>query len=159
MATATARTAPAHPAPARGIVPYWRLWYGLFGAPTIWSIQLIADYALVAHFCYPGNVPIGQPTFGGTRAVGLVVAVVALLVSIGSLLVALASWRETRESHGGETREGAYGGATARERVLEVGEGRARFMALSGVFVSGIFIFAVLMTALPLVTMPLCTYY
>ncbi len=117
----------------------------MFGGPFVWALQSIADFALVAHFCYPNDTPVATPTFGGVRAVGLAVSVVCLLVAVAALFTALRAWGVTRHGHEGEHRE-----------VAEVGEGRARFMALAGILVSGIFVYAVLMNALPLVTMPVC---
>lgn len=136
---------PGHAAPRRGLVPLSHLWFGLFGAPAMWALQLIADFALVAHFCYPNDTPIASPTFGGVRAVALVVSVICLAVGLAALFTALRSWRITRHGRDGEHRE-----------VAEVGEGRARFMAMAGLLVSGIFIYGILMAALPLLTLPVC---
>lgn len=144
----TATTAaPGHPAPARGVVPLWRLWFGLFGAPAVWALQLIADYALVSHFCYPSDTPLADPTWGGTRTVTVVVSVLTLLGAVAALWTAIASWRQLRE---GRERE--------HHQLLEVGEGRARFMAFAGILLSSVFIFGILMNGLPVITMPLCTY-
>ena len=136
---------PGHAAPRRGLVPLSHLWFGIFGGPFVWAVQLLVDFALVAHFCYPNDTPIATPTFGGVRAVALVVSAICSLVSVAALFTALRSWRITRHGRECEHRE-----------VAEVGEGRARFMALAGLLVSGIFIYAVLMNALPIVTLPIC---
>lgn len=145
--TATTTAAPGHPAPARGIVPIWRLWFGLFGAAVLWALQLIANYALVSHFCYPSDTPLASPTWGGTRVVTVVVSVVVLLGALAALSTAITSWRSLREGRDREHHE-----------LLEVGEGRVRFMAFAGILLSSVFIFAILMNGLPVITMPLCTY-
>lgn len=136
---------PGHAAPRRGLVPLWKLWFGIFGGPVVWAIQLIVDYALVAHFCYPNDTPVASSSFGGVRAVAIAVSVLCLVVAVAALFTALHSWSVTRHGHEGEHRE-----------VAEVGEGRARFMAVAGLLVSGIFIYGVLMNALPIVTLPVC---
>jgi len=123
------------------------IWFGIFGGPAAWSLQTIANYAVFAHFCYPGDVPLRSATIDGVRAIGLVVSVVALAVTLAALAASVRAWRETQH-HGGEERE-------ARE-LLEVGEGRARFMAFAGILVSVLFTYAVLMIAVPLVTRPIC---
>jgi len=138
-------TLPAHPAPARHVVPKWRLWFGLFGGPAAWSLQEIADYALNAHSCFPRDVPLADPTFDPVRVVTAVVVVVALGVAAASLWVAYQAWRSTRNGAGRDD-----------HHVLEVGEGRARFMAFSGVLLSSIFAFAVLMNGIPIATLPPC---
>lgn len=138
---------PTHPAPQQHLVGLPALWFGLFGAPAAWAAQLISNYALLGHFCYPRDTPLASPTFGATRAVAIIVSSVLLLVAAAALVVALHSWQATRYRRRAEHHE-----------VAEVGEGRTRFMAMSGLLVSGIFVYAVLMTGLPLLTMSVCTY-
>jgi hypothetical protein len=135
----------AHPAPAEHRVALAALWFGLFGAPTIWSIQLMLNYSLVAHACYPASEPLSAPVFGGLRGTVIAASVVALAVALGAAATAWRSWRATRQEHrGGE------------EALLEVGEGRTRFMALAGLLVSGLFILGVIMNAIPLFIIQPC---
>jgi hypothetical protein len=68
-----------------------------------------------------------------------------LFVSLLALVTAYRSWNMARYGHDREHHE-----------LLEVGEGRARFMALAGILVSAVFVFAVLMNALPLVMRTVC---
>lgn len=133
-----------HPAPAARPVALGRLWFGLFAAPAAWSTQVIVNYALVAHFCYPNREPLAAPTFGGVRLVGIVVSVAAVAVALAALGVARGSWRAT---HG-------YRGAG--DERLDARSGRAQFMAMAGLILSGVFLFAVLMNAAPLVALPVC---
>lgn len=137
----------AHPAPRRGIVPLPTLWFGIFGAPIAWALQLIVDYSLVAHYCYPRDVPLDTPPFGALRVTGILVSVALVLIGVAALLTAVHSWGKARHGHDREHHE-----------LLEVGEGRARFMAFGGVLLSAMFLFALLMTALPLFTNSLCMY-
>ena len=140
----TAATA-AHPAPARHAVRLAALWFGLFGAPVVWSIQLMTNYALVAHGCFPATEPRSTPLFGGLWTVALVVSLAALVVAVAALLVARRSWLATREEH--------HGG---REALLEVGEGRTRFMAYAGMLVSALFVLGVVMATIPLFILSPC---
>jgi phosphotransferase system glucose/maltose/N-acetylglucosamine-specific IIC component len=110
------------------------LWFGLFGAPAAWALQLIVSYALVAHFCYPRSTPLASPAFGGTRVVATVVSAALIVVAMLALVVALRSTRAAGDA-----------------------ESRARFLAMAGVLVSGIFVYGTLMAALPLVSMRPCT--
>ena len=139
--------APDHPAPRMHRIGLPTLWFGLFGAPAAWAAQLIGNYALMGHFCYPRDTPLASPTFGGVRALAIVISAVLLLVAVTALVVALHSWGETR-----------YRRTAEHHEVAEIGEGRTRFMAMSGILVSGIFVYGVVMAAVPLITMPVCTF-
>ena len=134
-----------HTAPRAGIVPLPRLWFGIFAGPAAWALQTIADYALISHFCYPDDSPLSRPTFHAVRGTSVLVSVVMLFVVLLALVTAYRSWQMTRHGHENEHHE-----------LLEVGEGRGRFMALAGVLVSVVFLFAIVMNALPLVTRTVC---
>ena len=134
-----------HPAPRRDIVSTRVLWFGIFGAPAAWALQTIVDYGLVAHFCFPGDKPRLAPTFDALRGTGIVVSVIVIIVALLAMTTALRSWNATRHGHDAEHHE-----------LLEVGEGRARFMAYAGVLLSAVFLFAVLMNAVPLITNAMC---
>ena len=129
----------AHAAPHRGRVPLWALWAGLFGGPLLWSVQLLANYAFVAHSCYPTSMPRTTPTFGGVWGLALGISIVALVGTAAAGLVALRSWRATRDEKAG-----------AAASLLDTAEGRTRFMAMTGLVLSGIFLLAVLANGLPL---------
>ena len=137
----------AQPAPRRGIVPLPTLWFGIFGAPVAWALEVIAGYSLIAHYCYPRDVPLSTPPYGALRLTGMIVCIVLVLVGVAALVTSIHSWRETRHGHDAEHHE-----------LLEVGEGRARFMAFGGILLSTMFLFALLMSALPVFTDSLCMY-
>jgi hypothetical protein len=123
------------------------LWFGIFGAPAAWALEVIAGYSVIAHYCYPRDSPLSTPTFDATRLTGFIVCVVLILVGLAALVTAIHCWRETRHGHDAEHHE-----------LLEVGEGRARFMAFGGVLLSTMFLFALIMSALPVFTNSLCMY-
>ncbi|MEO7986219.1 MAG: hypothetical protein ABI766_06770 [Gemmatimonadales bacterium] len=140
-------TAPSasHPAPAEHAVALGALWFGLFGAPVVWSIQLVLNYALVTHACFPASNPRATPTFDGLWTAVLVAGVVAALIAVAAGVTAWRSWRLTRqEHHGGD------------EALRDAGEGRTRFMAVAGMLLSTIFLFGIVMNALPLFLVPTC---
>lgn len=138
---------PAHPAPRRGIVPLPRLWFGIFGAPAAWALQLIVNYSLVSHYCFPSDVPLRSPAFGALPVTSVVVSVIVLVIALLALSAAYRSWTTIRHGHDAEHRE-----------IAEVGEGRVRFMAFAGILLSFVFLFAVLMNTVPLITNSLCMY-
>jgi hypothetical protein len=138
---------PEHPAPQRHHVGLPALWFGLFGASAAWAAELITNYALMGHFCFPRDTPLASPTFGGVRALAIVIDAVLLIVGVCALLVALHSWNATRYRRNDEHHE-----------VAEIGEGRTRFMAMAGILVSGIFVYGLLMAGIPVIAMPVCTF-
>jgi len=144
MTMANKGRARLHPKPPQSAAGLGALWFGLFAAPAAWALQLISNYALLAHFCYPRSTPLSSPSFGGTRATAIVVSAALLAVAALALLVAIRSWRATRRSG-------------VHDESAGIGEGRVRFMAQAGVLVSGIFVYGVVMAALPLLSMRPCT--
>jgi hypothetical protein len=136
---------PVHPAPGRHAVSPGALWFGLFGAPAAWSVQLMANYALTAHGCFPGSEPRATPYFGGLSTLVLVISAAALAVAAAAGGAAWRSWRTTRAEHPG-----------GHEHLLETGAGRTRFMALAGLLLSGLFLLGVVMAAIPLFLVPPC---
>jgi hypothetical protein len=130
-------------------VPLRALWFGLFGAPAAWAIQLISNYALLSHSCFPRDTPLTLPAIPGVGAVAIMISAALLAAAVAALLVAVRSWRSTRPE------------IIARERGESVktpslGQERMHFMASAGILVSGIFVFGVLMAGVPLLAMPTC---
>ena len=142
---------PGHAAPRRHKVALPLLAFGLFGGALAWALQLISNYALMAHFCYPDDTPIAAPTFGGVRALSIVISAVLLVVAVLALAVAIHSWTVTRD-------EARVKHTSAHHETAEVGEGRTRFLAMAGILVSGIFVYGVLMAGVPLISMPICVF-
>jgi hypothetical protein len=127
----------AHPAPARGRVALWALWFGLFGGPVAWSVQTLVNFPVAAHGCFPRLEPLASP-ISGVRGVAFAVSVLALLVCLAAAAVAWRTWTRTREEHQAGSGRGASDGAGTA--LLETGEGRTRFMALAGVLASVMFL-------------------
>ena len=126
-----------HPSPGRHQVSLTALWFGLLAAPAVWSLQLLLLYPVVAHACFPRDRPLSVPLLS-TDPIVLLVSVTALAVAATAGLVALRSWRSTRAEH-----------VSGEVHLLETGEGRSRFMALSGMLLSGLFLFGIVLNVLP----------
>jgi hypothetical protein len=140
-------SAPAavHPAPVVPTVTPAALWFGLFGAPVAWSLQLVASYALVAHGCYPDAEPMTIPVVPGLKTLVLGTGVAALVVALLAGGAAWRSWRATRNEQGGE-----------HEALLEAGEGRMHFMALAGMLLGAVFVMGIVMNVVPVVMLGPC---
>ena len=129
--------ADSHPSPHRHHVGIWTLWFAIFGAPAAWSLQELTDAAVAGHACFPYFRPLVSPNFSALSLVVVVVGIGALLIAIAAWFVGWGAWRSTSNEH-----EGSH------HALLEVGEGRTRFMAISGLIVSSIFILAVLLNTI-----------
>ena len=132
----------SHPAPARGVVRPMSIWFGLFGAPAAWTVQTLVNTALAAHGCYPRLTPTARPVTGGLFAITLVVSIAAIAVGLAALVVAWRAWSRTRHEH--QEHSGGASEHAAGHALLETGEGRTRFMALSAVMMSTTFVVACL---------------
>ena len=165
-----------HPAPQRGNVSNAALWFGIFAAPAAWSVQSLVNFGVAAHACYPGLYPLAAPNVGGTWTLALVVSVLAVAVGTGAGFFAYREWTRSRGEVGGSADHalqgsqqggGSGGGAgagahavshgTANVRsALEIGEGRTRFMAMSGILTSITFVVGSLLHAIALFMVPSC---
>lgn len=138
-----ARTEAGHPAPARGSVALWTLWFGFLGAPLGWSLQSLANTAVASHGCYPSLYPLSAPQTGGMRGILFVISLVAIVLGTAALVMSFSTWRRTNNEHQEKSGEGARG-HNQSTAALETGEGRTRFMALSGVLTSIVFLIVIL---------------
>lgn len=134
-----------HPSQHRGATRLWVLLYGLIAAPAAWMTAQVVAAWVAQRACFPGYAPRAAPAFGGVQAIGMAALILALAVSVSGLLAALAAWRRTRQEHEG-------GGGPA----LDVGEGRSRFMALTGVMTSTGFSLAGLFSLPAVLLTPVC---
>jgi hypothetical protein len=135
----------SHPAPARHDVALPALWVGLFGAALAWTLQELIGYAVVSHACFPSWQPYRLPKAAGTWGVTVALSLVLLVLGAAGTWTAYRSW----------TRTGASGEDSLHHQT-EVGEGRARFMALAGLLVSGMILFTMVMNVLVLFLIDPC---
>lgn len=131
-----------HPAPERSRVALAGLWFGFLAGPAAWTAQTLVDTALTSHGCFPRLVPLSSPTLGGLRGVLFVVGVVAIALCVAGGLVSWRDWMRTRDEHHSRSGKAAQHGQPAA--LLETGEGRTRFMALSGLLTSVTFLIVVI---------------
>jgi hypothetical protein len=138
-----------HPAPHRDRVRLGTLFYGLFAAPIAWAGNLMVTYGLAAHACYPGFVPLDQPVdgFGFVWPLVLACYLVTLLICASGFAVAYHAWRMT-----GSESEGHW------HHLVEVGEGRTRYLSLIGMSFSALFFGATLFGAVVPAIEPLCVH-
>ncbi len=141
----TGADAGAHPAPHRGKVSGWLLAFGLIGAPAAWLIQNVLNYWAASYACFPHDIPQPGPGAAGLSRLLVIATVIAIAIGVAGLFASLHGWRATREEKSG-----------SGHHALEVGEGRTRFLALSGVMTSVMFLLAVAFSAVTLFVSPSC---
>ncbi len=131
-------------APYRGRAGNAALWFGVFGAPAAWSLHTLVDYPLVTYGCFPRNVLLQHPAFGGLLPLALIISGVLILAGLAAWWTAWVCWRRT---------DGDFADAEgAREAI----QGRVRFMAYAGLLLSAVFTLGMLFTTLGLILVPPC---
>lgn len=123
----------SHPAPERDRLSTLRLLGALLLAPGAWLVQLLASYFFSATACQRSDTGLVPTTVPMLWLLLLLINFACLAGGAAGIVLALRAWRRTRDEKPG-------GG----HHLLDVGEGRTRFTALSATIVSGIFLFAIL---------------
>lgn len=134
-----------HPSPGRRNVSLISLYVGLVGAPLAWSVQIILGYGIAAHACFPRRLPLAEPIYVNLKPVLWWISGATILVALVCTLVAWRSWKQTRDEKSGK-----------ESALMEAGEGRSRFMAMSGLLASGAFFLALIFTTIVLFMVKPC---
>lgn len=134
-----------HPAPHRNRVGLAALFFGLGAAPFAWNMQLLFGAALSGQACYPHDVPLALPSWGGLSWWLLAIDVAGIVLAIAGGLVSWRSWRLTRDE-----------GSGSAHHLLDVGEGRTRFLAMFGILASCLFTVGLVFATAALIWVPLC---
>ena len=145
---AAALQAGAHPAPHRAVVGVLALAFGVAGGPLAWGVHLVVNYGIASHACFPGAVA-AQPAAARRQAVcgGSCSASISIAIAVAAAaaLVSYRSWRATRREFAGRAGD-----------LIEIGEGRTRFLALWGLLTGVGFLLAVVFDGVALWVVPLC---
>ncbi len=135
----------SHPSPHRHRVSRWSIWFGLLGAPLAWCLQELVNVSLAGYACYPHDVPLALPLWPHLTSISMWVEIVALVVCIAAFIVAFSNWRRTRDEKPGDA-----------HRLLGSGDGRTRFMAMTGILTSVLFFVATGLATFNLAGVPPC---
>ena len=120
------------PAPERDRISNLRLIASLLLAPGGWLVQLLGSYLFSSNACARGDNGLVPDVAPALWLLLLLLNVVCIAAGVFGMTFAVRAWRRTRD----EKRGGGH-------HLLDVGEGRTRFSALSAAIVSGIFLFAI----------------
>lgn len=134
------------PAPARHRVGAVALWFGLLGAPAAWALHTILATVINSFECIP---PIGASSAAAgsretTRFTLVAITAVLLLVALAALVTTVRGWLVVR-------------GSGDEGELLEVVEGRTRFMAMAGILLGAVFSFLLVMNAIALFMATQCS--
>lgn len=147
MSSSDSTTVDAHPAPHREHVGLVAIVFVTLAPPIAWSIHLLTNYAFSSHACYPAGVPLLNPAFGFAWVRWLLIAIDLAGVVI-CCFAALAAYRLWTVS----ARELEETGAP----LMEIGEGRTRFLAIWGVLIGLGFALAIIFDFIGLWIIPIC---
>lgn len=133
-------TNPNAPADARLPVGF-ALNYAVFAAPLAWMTQLVFNYALAAHACFPHEIPLAVPVWGGLFWVLVAIDLFAIVIAGLAVFTASGQWV-------------AWRGADLRH----VGQRRNRYIAQWAILTSVLFTIAILFTIVMVFIEPVCNY-
>jgi hypothetical protein len=133
-----------HPAPHRQRVHIAVLLFGAFIGPIVWALHLFANSAVAGQVCYPGPAPRLTQVPALPLLLGLSGCMAIIFALIGAY-VSYRSWCITREE-----REGSH------HHLIEVGEGRTRFLAFAGMFASLVFALVIFCDTVGVLLVPPC---
>jgi hypothetical protein len=139
------KSALTNPSPRGSAVSTGALWIGLLGGLFVWTAQELIVTPIIAHACFPRNMPLPQPSYSGMWVAALVVHLVCVVAGVVVLVIAMRNWRAVALRHP----EGDHGG---------ISSGRARYMAYAGILASAVFLYAIVLNFLTLFTLPACAY-
>lgn len=134
-----------HPAPHRDRVSLAALFFGILGAPAAWNLQELISASITGHICYPGAEPIAIPLWHGMWTVLLIIDIVGILIAFAALLVSIRNWHRVHEEMAG-----------SGHVLVDIGEGRTRFMSMVGILTSSLFLLGLIFASASIFVFPLC---
>jgi hypothetical protein len=134
-----------HPAPLRQEVAPALLAFAVLAAPVAWSLEVLVNLSVTSPACYPKDHPLTSPMVTGTASALTCVQIAVFAIGIAGAIASAICWRRTRrESQGGAS------------NLVEIGEGRTRFLAMCSIMLSTVFVVAMVFTATAFAMIRLC---
>jgi hypothetical protein len=140
--------APEHPSLHRDQVSVPLLLLGVFAGPVAWGLQLVTNFALASHSCFPSDVPRTSilPGWQWSSPAILAINIAAAVLSLAGAAISYRHWQAVRHEHHGSVRQ-----------AVEAGEGRTRFLAIWGVMTGLGFFVAIIFNTIGFLMVPQCT--
>jgi hypothetical protein len=108
------------------------MWFGLFGAPFAWTVQLVVGYGLTEAGCGPASARWSTPVDAWTIVITAAGATLAVLAEVAAIL----AFRRTRNVEG-------TGGSEEPPP-----KGRIHFLAVVGMTISPLFFAIIVMSGI-----------
>ncbi|RIK35952.1 MAG: hypothetical protein DCC55_28775 [Chloroflexi bacterium] len=119
-----------------------QLWFSLGTGAVLWSVHLVASYAIVGLACERGLLlHVVWQGMSVVRWVLLIFTLVAAALVLYATVLAYANWRHL---------------SPAEETNGDQPAGRFRFMALTGALLNVLFLVSILLSIGPTLFLPLC---
>jgi hypothetical protein len=136
-----------HPAPNRDRVSISAILYGVFASPIAWAGHLMINFAVVDHACYPGMEPLPAWDSGAGWGwwISLAFDIIALAVIASAFAVSLRNWQVTGKEY-----------EEHKHHLMEVGEGRTRFLGIVGMSFAVLFFFVTAVDTISLAMVQIC---
>jgi hypothetical protein len=113
-------------------------------APAFWIAQLVFAYSVSAEACYGSDHPTTLLSSAALTTALVVFDIAAVIAALIGLFVSFACWRSVRDA----VKDHRYDVTTT--------EGRARFMAIWGIFSSLAFLCAIAFNVIASLMVPPC---
>ncbi|MEO9133206.1 MAG: hypothetical protein ABI240_18620 [Sphingomonas sp.] len=134
-----------HPSPHRTKVAVPWLLAGLAVPPAAWAFEMLVGFGISSNACPLTANAIAHIGFTGEKSLLIVLQLACLAAVITSGLMSRRHWRKVR----GEKADNEHS-------HLTLGEGRTRFLALTGMLTAGAFAIAIVFNLLEPILIPLC---
>jgi hypothetical protein len=135
----------SHPSPHRARVSFVALLFGMTAAPIFWLGQLILGYSISAVACYGSDHPTTVASGAALRSAFFAFDAIAIMAALAGGIVSYSCWHAVKEEKAG-----------GQHHAIDAGEGRARFMALWGLFSSLCFLIGIVFATIGSIEAPLC---
>ncbi|MBF6568236.1 MAG: hypothetical protein IVW54_05090 [Candidatus Binataceae bacterium] len=113
----------------------------------MWLTQLMFNYGIASHACFPDGKPYAQVIIGWqwARSATIVINAIAIVVCLTGVAISLREWRIS-----------SIQDSSSIDEVMEKGEGPQKYLELWGHLVGLGFLAAVLFNTVTLLTVPMC---
>lgn len=132
-----------HP-PLRSAAPLFLLFFGVAAGPIVWIIHLIVNAIVAGHACAGSELGYTEWGWSAERLILVAIDAAALVTAFAATLVSLWCWRAVNAEHAGTG------------NILQVGEGRTRFIAACGILTGAGFMLAILFDTFAAISAPRC---
>jgi hypothetical protein len=127
------------------MVSNFALGFGLLAAPFAWAVDEMALYFVASRQCEMQAYAVSEPLLRAVSPWFIGVSMMTFIIALAGAWVAFDCWKRSRYEKQG-----------SGHHLVEVGEGRTRFLAMTGLVTSTGFAIAFLFIFSQMFVVPLC---